>query len=112
MAGGFVLINLWILSRNYTELIISVGTMLLGLMTRVMMGFSPTIWASAQRPNIFSWFSFIITIMYVYSRYRTDIAHLLKDRTSIKQMISCTLFAVGFFAFGFNYVILPILYLL
>jgi hypothetical protein len=108
IAGGFVLINLWILSRSYTELIISVGTILLGLMTRVMMGFSPTVWASSQRTNIFGWFSFIITTMYVYSRYRTDIAQQLKSCSNIKQMLNYLLFTLGGLAFAFNYIILPL----
>lgn len=43
--------------------------LLLGLGTRVMMGFTPTIFASGARPLIFLYFSLILLMVYWFRRY-------------------------------------------
>lgn len=47
-----ILIDIYIVFGNTSETLLTGGTFLLGLMTRAMMGFSPTIWKSGGRPGI------------------------------------------------------------
>lgn len=47
-----ILIDIYILFGNTLETLLTCGTLLLGLMTRAMMGFSPTIWMSGGRTAI------------------------------------------------------------
>ncbi len=102
--GGFTIINLCILSKNISELIRLVGTLVLGVSTRIMLGFSPTIWASADRTYIFMWFSLIMLISDIVGTYREDIENIKKGCDPSAVSLGVILAgSLAFMAFMNNY---------
>jgi hypothetical protein len=84
--------------------------LLLGVMTKVMMGFSPTIWASALRTDIFFWFSVIAEILYLYSRYSPEMFEpfFQKHKTIATAIEILVIFAIVY-TFTDNYVFIDTL---
>lgn len=66
MVGICVLLSLYFCFGNSPKAILTILIMLLGLASRVIMGFSPTIWASGNRTFLFMYFAFIICSIIVY----------------------------------------------
>ena len=59
-----ILINICLIFKNTDKCKLTIIIYMLGLATRLIMGFSPTVFASLERPSLFLYFSFIlITIL-------------------------------------------------
>ncbi len=56
--AGCVLISLWAVFKNTQMTLFSISVLGVGLATAVAMGFSPTVWASADRTFIFMYMAF------------------------------------------------------
>ncbi|MDP4089336.1 MAG: hypothetical protein Q8930_08735 [Bacillota bacterium] len=61
-----ILISLYLIFENKRYSILAVFIILLGLGSRMVMGFSPTIWASNTRTFIFMYFAFITCAVILY----------------------------------------------
>ncbi|MCI1966656.1 MAG: DUF6056 family protein [Oscillospiraceae bacterium] len=68
LCGTFciVLVSLYLVFGNTWQSICAVGTMLLGFLSRVAMGFSPTVWASDTRTYIYMYGAIIICSVMLY----------------------------------------------
>lgn len=73
------LISLWGAFENKEEAGLSIFLLLVGLASRMIMGFSPTIWASGDRTFIFMYFSFIAVSILLFTRAREN---FLKKKTA------------------------------
>ena len=61
------LLSLYFCFGNSPKAFLSIFILILGFSSRIIMGFSPTIWASSTRTFIFMYFSFIICSIMLYS---------------------------------------------
>lgn len=73
ICAGVTLINFWIVDGEFKNIWIPIGLMILGFITRIMMGFSPTVWASNTRTYLFLWFSLIAAILWFCDKFYIDI---------------------------------------
>lgn len=80
---GSVIISLYAIFKNISKSIIPILIFGLGIISRMVMGFSPTVFASAERPTIFLYASFIGLILYIW-KYLKDIG---KDNRFIEYII-------------------------
>ena len=63
---GLVLINIYVLFGNNIKTLFNQAIFLLGVLTKIALGFSPTVWASGDRTYIFMYFCIISIICNVY----------------------------------------------
>lgn len=63
---GLVLINIYILFGNSIKTLLNQAIFLLGILTKIALGFSPTVWASGDRTYIFMYFCIIFIIYNVF----------------------------------------------
>lgn len=63
-----ILINIYLIFKNTNKCKIIIIIYMLGLATRLIMGFSPTVFASAERTSLFLYFSFIIIIILTFKQ--------------------------------------------
>ncbi len=84
-----VLISLYLVFENSLQGICAVGTMLLGFLSRVIMGFSPTVWASSTRTYIYMYGAIIIcSTMLFYN--------IVENRSKfVNKFVMCTGFAAA-----------------
>lgn len=61
-----IIFSLYIIFKNKKYSILTIFIVLLGLGSRMIMAFSPTIWASSSRTFIFMYFAFIICSIILY----------------------------------------------
>lgn len=86
--------SIGMLCNNLFEVLLYEGIIIIGLGTRMIMGFSPTIWASSDRTYLFFWFALIVDTVLIadskrnlidgicilnkkYEKYRNDIMYFL-----------------------------------
>lgn len=62
-----IITSVCLIFKNKKELIISIFVLILGFGTRMIMAFSPTIWASGSRTFVFMYFAFIICCVIFYN---------------------------------------------
>lgn len=62
---GCIIVSLYGIFKNTNKSIISISILMLGLVSRLVMGLSPTVFASAERTTIFLYTAFIILIVYI-----------------------------------------------
>lgn len=65
MIASSCMITIGMLCNNFFELLLYEGILIIGLGTRIVMGFSPTIWASDTRTYLFFWFAVIVDIVLI-----------------------------------------------
>ena len=63
-----IFINIFLIFRKSNTGIVAAIVYLLGLATRGVMGFSPTVFASAERPSLFLYFAFVIITLLIYKK--------------------------------------------
>lgn len=63
-----IFIDLCLIFKKTNTGLIAIITYLVGLATRIVMGFSPTVFASTERPSIFLFSSFIIITLLIYKK--------------------------------------------
>lgn len=80
------LISLWNLFDDKRYSILSCFLVLLGLGSRMIMGFSPTIWASSDRTFIFMYFAFIATTIIIVSQLINKVLESVKIK---RILIGC-----------------------
>lgn len=61
-----ILISLFLIFNNKKNSVVMILIILLGFGSRMIMSFSPTIWASVERTYIFMYFAFIICSVFLY----------------------------------------------
>ncbi len=90
------MIAIGMLCNNFFELLLYEGIIIIGLGTRMVMGFSPTIWASDDRTYLFCWFALIVeTVLIADSkRYLIDKICILKNKTCEKYMSDIVYFLI------------------
>lgn len=74
-----IIISLYSIFKNTNKSIIAISILGLGLISRLVMGLSPTVFASAERTSIFLYTSFIILIIYI-------IKHLKETEKNIEPI--------------------------
>lgn len=94
LAASSCIIAIGMLCNNLFEVLLYEGIIIIGLGTRMIMGFSPTIWASSDRTYLFFWFALIVDTVLIadskrnlidgicilnkkYEKYRNDIMYFL-----------------------------------
>ncbi|WP_026885122.1 DUF6056 family protein [Clostridium beijerinckii] len=82
MTGICVLLALYFCFGNNVKTILTMLIILLGLASRIIMGFSPTIWASGNRTFLFMYFAFIICTIMIYEE-------ILKSNFNKLNFINC-----------------------
>ena len=84
-----ILINIVLIFKNERNTQITLIIIyLLGLITRFIMGFSPTVFASGERTNLFLYYSFILISIMIYKKIMDKF-----DKTENIQTI-CSLLAI------------------
>lgn len=63
---GCITLSLYLIFKNTHKSIISISILGVGVISRMVMGFSPTVYASQERPTIFLYASFIVLIIYIW----------------------------------------------
>lgn len=63
---GCITLSLYLIFKNTHKSIISISILGLGVISRMVMGFSPTVYASQERPTIFLYAAFIVLIIYIW----------------------------------------------
>lgn len=63
-----ILINIILIFKKEERMWIALFTYLLGLATRFIMGFSPTVFASGERPTLFLYYVFILISIMIYKK--------------------------------------------
>ncbi len=63
-----ILISVGIISSTYLEFIILESILLTGLLTRVAMGLSPTVWASGERTYNVLWYMIVVEIICILNK--------------------------------------------
>ena len=61
-----IFINLFLIFKNKDKLKIAILIYFLGLVTRLIIGFSPTVFASGERTSLVLYYSFILLIVWIY----------------------------------------------
>lgn len=69
---GCIVLSIYLLFENTVDTIFIIFVLALGLVSRIVLGFSPTLYASGTRTYIHIFFSFIICIIYIYSRLSSE----------------------------------------
>lgn len=77
-------------SGNCKKMWLVSAILILGLISRVMMGFSPTIWASGERTFIFLYEALIFVCFYLYDQLRAIKGY---------KMLTSILIGIGILAF-------------
>lgn len=72
-----ILINIYLLYENSWKTILLAGIFLLGLMSKAMLGFSPTIWSSGNRTSLFLIYCLIICSIILLNDWN------YKDKSSV-----------------------------
>ncbi|MDF1520794.1 MAG: DUF6056 family protein [Brevefilum sp.] len=93
MTAFVILILIYIIFGNTWKSTIALGVLFLGLISRLILAFSPTIWSSGIRTHFLMITSFIICSIMIFQQ-------LIKRNTG--QFIETLLIAAGFIA-GFSY---------
>ncbi|MBR3161671.1 MAG: hypothetical protein IKF19_02965 [Bacilli bacterium] len=75
--------------------IVPIFILILGLGTRLMMGFSPTIFASGRRTEIYLYFSLILVMIYLI-KFISSKLKLIEKNIIIVIMILCLIVNIGF----------------
>ncbi|WP_010249424.1 DUF6056 family protein [Acetivibrio cellulolyticus] len=88
-----VLFSLYVIFENKKYSMLSIFIVLLGFGSRIIMAFSPTIWASSLRTFIFMYFAFIICSVILFQ--------VILD-SKLKKYIMLSTSVIGFFA-GLEY---------
>ena len=63
-----IFIDIFLIFKKSNTSIVTAIIYLLGLATRGVMGFSPTVFASTERPSTFLYFAFIIITILIYKK--------------------------------------------
>ena len=63
-----ILINIFLVFKKENSAFVSSIMYLLGVATRFILGFSPTVFASGERPTLFLYFAFILISIMVYKK--------------------------------------------
>ncbi len=73
-----LILNIYLIFENKVEALIVVGILLLGIGARMIMGFSPTVFASSTRTYIYSDFAFILTSILMLRKmiYENDLKYI------------------------------------
>ncbi len=78
LALTILIIDIYLIFENKLETIIVIGIILIGIAARMIMGFSPTVFASNTRTFIYTDFSFIITCILMLRKmiYQKDYKYI------------------------------------
>lgn len=63
-----ILINIVLIFKKENNTLVALIMYLLGLITRTIMGFSPTVFASGERPTLFLYYAFILISIMIYKK--------------------------------------------
>lgn len=86
-----ILLGIMLVSKNQGRWII-IGILMLGVLSRIIMGFSPTIWASGERTYLFLYESIICVCLYLYNQL---------SNIKLQEYIGDILIAIGFIGYIF-----------
>lgn len=86
-ACGCLLFSLYILLGKGIHSIIAIGMILIGLSTKAVMGFSPTIWASGERTAFYLMFAILACVVYILNRW--DFSNKTATQLLLILMIVC-----------------------
>ena len=81
-----IIISLYAIFKKTDKSVMVIVLFVIGVMSRVVLGFSPTVYASGERTSLFLYASCIILIIYIW-KYLKD---LQKDNKIINIAILCT----------------------
>lgn len=96
-----ILIDIYILFGNTFKTVLAGGTFLLGLMTRAMMGFSPTIWVSGGRTAICLMYALLCCSVLVIETWD------FREKKTVELLLLFVLLAgIGGFVDNYNYIFL------
>lgn len=94
-----ILIDIYILFGNTLETLWVSGTFLLGLMTRAMMGFSPTIWLSGGRTAICLMYALLCCSVLIIDSWD------FREKTNVELLsLFVLLVGIGGFVDNYNYI--------
>lgn len=83
-----IFIDLCLIFKNTNTCKIVVIIYLLGLATRVVMGFSPTVFVSSERTSIFLYFSFVVITILIYKK-------MLEENKNISNIATLYIIFLG-----------------
>ena len=67
-----IIISLYSIFKNTNKTMIAISILILGLISRLVMGLSPTVFASAERTAIFLYATFMILIIYILKHLKEN----------------------------------------
>ena len=88
---GMIVILMFAAFSDQRRGLLAAGILLLGFLTRIMMGFSPTIWTSSSRTLLFMYAAIILCSAMLYEELRTSNKPVIT-----RAVLITTGFAVGF----------------
>ena len=93
---GTFIISLYLVFKNTYKSVLTILIFTAGLCTRLIMGFSPTIFVSTYRPDIFMCFSIIICGLLIYNE--------MDDKHKYKKLIFNIMLALAAISFITNFI--------
>lgn len=79
---SLILLSLYLVFENTWKSILTEGTMVLGFLSRIAMGFSPTIWASSTRTYIYMYGALIICSVMIFQQiYKSKASQFIQKFT-------------------------------
>lgn len=87
-----ILVCLFLCFKEFRERMIGIGLLFLATISRMIMGFSPTIWASATRTFLFTQLLIAVVILLLYTK--TDISE--KQKGTFLAVIFAVSLVIGF----------------
>ncbi|MCQ2009542.1 DUF6056 family protein [Sporolactobacillus sp. STSJ-5] len=94
-----VLISLYLVFENSKTTLLTVLIILVGFVSRLMMGFSPSIWVSDLRTFAFIHFSFVICSIILFNKMLDD--HLINNKIVYSIIFLTTLSSINIFLFTY-----------